>query len=1080
MEHTLNSARMPWSHQHHIDDGSDTENARAQINNAKIYNKKVGLSIRPSRGRMSMMLSEATAQMQSPTVPRNLFFDAGPLSPFPPPSLPMASMPAPPVPALPTMPMPSLPSPPPPPPPPQPAFSRDSVIMIDHNLPLFDLDFAPIIEGGYELNPSFMQAWEEKNNGPPVEQAPKTLTNKSSRLVDMPESILFPRPGDDDYKGSDGEAAAELVPYKSPRAKKASRAAEMAAAGIGSPMNVGKRSTPRSASGWQAPSYQKRNFSLPVALIPTMPRLELQSYEFSCIERLERKWADVKTESTRMLSSAIYKYYFSHGEWSEFEQVFPNKVLEVWEDFCSKLSAAELSHINTVLVSQNPFSAGENTTQEKHIPLLARTIPLSQAVRTMVYAEDMRSRESYSSQGSSGPEIDQEFADWLVSRFNSTKASVVSPSPSVLAFDETRAQRVSMMLDMSAPSLVLTGGSDKVPPVPALPPVRPAPIVYAAAAEPTTFSTIVEVSEDVECSAAPISNKLKADSTAVDSGTEARPKSSRERTKKPNKKTESMHDSKASLVIEKPRRKKTIDSGDKSDIKDPLGKRESKHKSKRESRREPKIEPLHEPKSESSHKQKTESSHGHKRESKRDPKRASKRESRREPVADYKTDSEEPVPTISWNPSMSFPAMEQPSRRPSTSIPSSSKPLTTSESNPCLRPTTASRNSEAADGTATTRPRSDSRLRRHTHNFFMSESNEFVVPTESLRLSRQITREIQMKDLPPLPPNAAEIGEMSKLTGSNYKAGRNTAPSTKSGIIAHFSSHVDLVRRKDASMDKPRSSSMAIDSLEKARPMTAVPKTEESRTSKGCSEEYSLSANYDLRAIPAEGNGPSWGFRISSLVYLEPMERAKMDTSSHVVHAHIETMNRRKLPDPQKDTPPIMPPMPAMPAESMPQPLLSASKSLRGTRRKSVSKADQPPSGSGSNSSGTSTSTSNGSRPQAGLGLGLSSTTSTTDSNKAVDPGVRGALYELAYLSTQSKKVWSAKDTIFGKMLKAGLEVTRIAEQDFYDFCVDELLKGSNDAFHDLQAMGNKEVAQQLFESFNARLTVLLSGSDME
>ncbi|KAJ1643723.1 hypothetical protein LPJ64_004525, partial [Coemansia asiatica] len=92
---------------------------------------------------------------------------------------------------------------------------------------------------------------------------------------------------------------------------------------------------------------------------------------------------------------------------------------------------------------------------------------------------------------------------------------------------------------------------------------------------------------------------------------------------------------------------------------------------------------------------------------------------------------------------------------------------------------------------------------------------------------------------------------------------------------------------------------------------------------------------------------------------------------------------------------------------------------------------------------------------------------------------VKGVLYELAYLSTQSKQVWSKGDKIIGKMLKTGLEVNRIAEQDFYDFCVDELLKASSDAFHDLQAMGNKTDAKQLYESFNAKLSVLLSGGDV-
>ncbi|KAJ2136357.1 hypothetical protein IW136_003937, partial [Coemansia sp. RSA 678] len=89
--------------------------------------------------------------------------------------------------------------------------------------------------------------------------------------------------------------------------------------------------------------------------------------------------------------------------------------------------------------------------------------------------------------------------------------------------------------------------------------------------------------------------------------------------------------------------------------------------------------------------------------------------------------------------------------------------------------------------------------------------------------------------------------------------------------------------------------------------------------------------------------------------------------------------------------------------------------------------------------------------------------------------GVRGVLYELAYLSTQSKSVWSKSDHIFANLSKSGLEVNRIAEQDFFDFCVDELLKYSSDASQDLEAMGNKKMAKKLYESFNAKLSILLA-----
>ncbi|KAJ1827676.1 hypothetical protein LPJ73_008720, partial [Coemansia sp. RSA 2703] len=231
-----------------------------------------------------------------------------------------------------------------------------------------------------------------------------------------------------------------------------------------------------------------------------------------------------------------------------------------------------------------------------------------------------------------------------------------------------------------------------------------------------------------------------------------------------------------------------------------------------------------------------------------------------------------------------------------------------------------------------------------------------------------------------------------------------------------------------------------------------------------------LTASYEWRTIPADGDGASWGFRISPLVYHEPMERAKAE-SSYVIHTHMATMNHRELPDPTKQADstvpvmPAMPPMPPMPTD-MPadtpkkQKPVSSSKSMREPRQVRTQKSEP---GLGLKGDG---------KTQLGLGSGLGA---TSTSKKSVDPGVRGALYEVAYLSTQSKAVWSKNEKIFDKMLKAGLEVNRIAEQDFYDFCVDELLKASTEAFQDLQAMGNKAAAKKLYESFNAKLTILLS-----
>ncbi|KAJ1723150.1 hypothetical protein LPJ53_002514 [Coemansia erecta] len=907
---------------------------------------------------------------------------------------------------------------------------KDSEICIDHTLAYFDIDFAPVNENGYSLNLSFMDSWNVQN-APPVPQIPNTFStkrpDKPSLLSDLKErNILFPRPDDEDVQKS--SSTSDPVPYKSPRAKKASRAAEMAAAGASNGASPSKKSTARSPV-----SYQKRNFSMPATLMPTVPRLELQSYEFACIERLERKWADVKTESTRMLSSAIYNYYFSHGEWSEFEQVFPNKVLEVWEEFHSKLSSAELAYINTILVSQNPFSSEESTDREKHIPLLARTIPLSQAVRTMVYSEEMRSRESYSSQGSNGPEIDQEFADWLISRFNSLKPNVTSPSDP--SFAEKKAQRQSRIIELTESAVVTATATAMLaapatpiaaePTAPSAPPV-PVPTSVIVAAESSSAS--LASSNSLAPSVPEVIKPRPATSVnpTVEDEIGERPKTSDGRPKKSKKKSGSLHSSKSISASEKPRRKKTVSGEKSSSSSATTGTTEETKESKKSKR------------------------------ASKDPSSSSVRRKA----------------------SLSFPEVERERvrERPKTS----SRRLATSGStipggsDPSMAPST---DKYAAVSDSESMPRSSSKSRRHTHNFFASEHTEFIVPAESVRTARRVTREISMKDLPPLPPNAASIVDMPKMVGSNASISRNGTAKKKSGVISHFSSHLELGRRKDASIDKPRSSSMAVESIEKIRPSTAAPGvggsiTDESRSSKSStSSAERLTASYEWRTIPNDGDGSSWGFRISSLVYHEPMERAKAEASSYVINTHMATMNHRELPDPTKEASapipvmPTMPPMPPMPTDipadaPKKEKPLSSSKSMREPRQARTQKSEP-----GLGLKGDS-------KAQLGLGLGLGVAGA---SKKSVDPGVRGALYEVAYLSTQSKAVWSKNEKIFDKMLKAGLEVNRIAEQDFYDFCVDELLKASSEAFQDLQAMGNKAAAKKLYESFNAKLAVLLS-----
>ncbi|KAJ2505337.1 hypothetical protein GGI11_007047, partial [Coemansia sp. RSA 2049] len=391
--------------------------------------------------------------------------------------------------------------------------------------------------------------------------------------------------------------------------------------------------------------------------------------------------------------------------------------------------------------------------------------------------------------------------------------------------------------------------------------------------------------------------------------------------------------------------------------------------------------------------------------------------------------------------------------------------------------------------------------RRHTHNFFSSSgaaSLDNMEPrrsTDSVRSSFRMTREIQMKDLPPLPPKAIEIiqggGKSVADPKSRLLHDGSTGIGKKPGALSHFSSHAELVQRTPESQDKPRSSSLTMDALDKirGRPSTSASIVTEARSSKSSqsrdsgSTELRLTVVYDWRPVPKDGDS-DWGFSVSPLAMRKPTTRKKSTAGHMVVHSHAPTMNRRKLPTPKDNAPPKAAPKATAPEQPKPP----TQEQPKTPAPESQSSGDQTP--------GAKQSPENPSEkpkeepkdadappelpkakmPQEQVGLG----TTASDSKTVGTAGVRGVLYELAYLSTQGKNVWSKSEHVFANMQKVGLEVNRIAEQDFYDFCVDELLKASNDAYHDLQSLGSKKMAKSLYESFNSNLAVLLSGSGMQ
>ncbi|KAJ2383484.1 hypothetical protein GGI23_007132, partial [Coemansia sp. RSA 2559] len=243
--------------------------------------------------------------------------------------------------------------------------------------------------------------------------------------------------------------------------------------------------------------------------------------------------------------------------------------------------------------------------------------------------------------------------------------------------------------------------------------------------------------------------------------------------------------------------------------------------------------------------------------------------------------------------------------------------------------------------------------RRHTHNFFSSSgtaSLDTFEPrrsTESVRSSFRMTREIQMKDLPPLPQKAVEL--IQGVKGALDPRGRiihDAAPGVgkKPGNIPHFSSHAELIQRSATAIDKPRSSSLTADALDKLRGrpntsasiVTEVQPSKNSQSRDSGSTEIRLTITYNWRPVPEDGD-ISWGFSVSPLAMRKPNGRKKSAAAHMVVHSHEPTMNRRRLPTPQKDDTPLAKgAAPARPKTPMPD-------ALRNTDADQISKDKQGP-----------------------------------------------------------------------------------------------------------------------------------------
>ncbi|KAJ1731778.1 hypothetical protein LPJ72_003761 [Coemansia sp. Benny D160-2] len=983
------------------------------------------------------------------------------------------------------------------------------------------------LKGNYALDPDFERRWEatEMPPLPPIPRIPETQTHAASSFpsrIDRPyadQKVHFPRSSEDAYDSfprpsdseNDGGNSSDSSRAAGDLAKKTSVVRRRKISALDGQDNAFSRPANRSVTmrHQTAGINGKRNHSLPAALAPPMPSLKLENYEFTSLERLERRWADVKTESTRILSSAIYKYYFNHGEWSEFEQVFPNKVLAVWEDFQNKLSTAEHAFINTILVSQNPFSgAAAEGDREKNIPVLARAIPLTQVVRTMVFGEDMRSRESYSLQTpNTATEIEAEFADWLISRFNSIKASgVTSPTEESTAAAATTSssEKSSKPTAESSNNKILNGAVESADEKSSERAAASAPSKHPEPKEesydsPSRFdgekqrqlpAVPMPPPSQQPVVKRPVSRNVSA-KYSIQNNQQQYQQQQQSEYQRPSMQTDKHHRTPASqthlgLGLNTPPLTAEPSSSTNSSIRSSTTTNHSTNIN--------------------NHNNNASGGSGSSR-----PKTASLVDVARSLIGSdrlrrKRTIDKHPAPVAPPESSgrrttLTVPAAFQPSvqdiakpKTPSTygasiGIPPS-PPKSTSQALP-----TPPRPSSSSSRTGT------AKSRRHTHNFFSSSgaaSLDNMEPrrsTDSVRSSFRMTREIQMKDLPPLPPKAIEIiqggGKSVADPKSRLLHDGSTGIGKKPGALSHFSSHAELVQRTPESQDKPRSSSLTMDALDKirGRPSTSASIVTEARSSKSSqsrdsgSTELRLTVVYDWRPVPKDGDS-DWGFSVSPLAMRKPTTRKKSTAGHMVVHSHAPTMNRRKLPTPKDNAPPKAAPK----AKAPEQPKPPAQEQPKTPAPESQGSGDQMPGAKQSPEKPTEKPKEEpkdadappelpkARMPQEQVGLG----TTASDSKTVGTAGVRGVLYELAYLSTQGKNVWSKSEHVFANMQKVGLEVNRIAEQDFYDFCVDELLKASNDAYHDLQSLGSKKMAKSLYESFNSNLAVLLSGSGMQ
>ncbi|KAJ2488664.1 hypothetical protein GGI11_009310, partial [Coemansia sp. RSA 2049] len=169
------------------------------------------------------------------------------------------------------------------------------------------------LKGNYALDPDFERRWEatEMPPLPPIPRIPETQAHAASSFpsrIDRPyadQKVHFPRSSEDAYDSfprpsdseNDGGNSSDSSRAAGDLAKKTSVVRRRKISALDGQDNAFSRPANRSVTmrHQTAGINGKRNHSLPAALAPPMPSLKLENYEFTSLERLERRWADVKT-----------------------------------------------------------------------------------------------------------------------------------------------------------------------------------------------------------------------------------------------------------------------------------------------------------------------------------------------------------------------------------------------------------------------------------------------------------------------------------------------------------------------------------------------------------------------------------------------------------------------------------------------------------------------------------------------------------------------------------------------------------------------------------------------------------------